>query len=86
LDWWHPAGVLFEQFGFKTVYDAHSTLEAKLSSVIQNGNWFWKPARLEALVEIQARLYEVGLGSCDKPVWDVSRKKVYVCARNLGGS
>jgi hypothetical protein len=34
LDWWHPMGVLFEKFGFKVVYDAHSTLEAKLSSVI----------------------------------------------------
>ena len=40
LDWWHPMGVLFEKFGFRVVYDAHSTLEAKLSSVIQNGNWF----------------------------------------------
>jgi hypothetical protein len=31
-------------------------------------------------VEIQAGLYEVGLGSCDKPIWGASRKKVYVCS------
>jgi hypothetical protein len=80
LDWWHPMGVLFEKFGFRMVYDAHSTLEAKLSSVIQNANWCWGPARSEALVEIQAGLYEVRLGSCDKPIWGASRKKRYVCS------
>ena len=73
-------GVLFEKFGFRMVYDAHSTLEAKLSSVIQNGNWCWGPARSEALVEVQAGLYEVRLGSFDKPIWGASRKKGYVCS------
>jgi hypothetical protein len=86
LDWWHPMGVLFEKFGFKMVYDAHSTLEAKLSSVIQNGNWCWGPARSEALVEIQAGLYEVRLGSCDKPIWGASRKKRVCMFKYLGGS
>jgi hypothetical protein len=27
-------GVLFEKFGFRMVYDAHSTLEAKLSRMV----------------------------------------------------
>ncbi|XP_059429209.1 uncharacterized protein LOC132163025 [Corylus avellana] len=77
LDRWHPAGVLFENFGYRVVYDAISSLEAKLATVIQNGNWFWRPARSEDLVEIQARLTEVDLGLCDTPVWNASRKRVY---------
>jgi hypothetical protein len=52
LDSWHPLGILFEVFGYRVVYDAQSNLEAKLSSVIINGDWFWKPARSDALVEI----------------------------------
>jgi hypothetical protein len=80
MDWWHPAGVLIEKFGYRAIYDAQSSLEAKFSSVIQNGNWFWGPARSEALVEIQARLSEVGLGPCDKPVWSASRKGIHVCS------
>jgi hypothetical protein len=40
MDWWHPAGVLIEKFGYRAVYDAQNSLEAKLSSVIQNVNWF----------------------------------------------
>jgi hypothetical protein len=34
LDWWHPMGILFEKFGFRMVYDAHNTLEAKLSRMV----------------------------------------------------
>jgi hypothetical protein len=79
LDWWHLAGILLEQFGYRAIYDAQSSLEAKLAYVIQNGIWAWRPARSEALADIQARSFEVGLGSCDKPIWDASRKKVYVC-------
>ena len=80
LDWWHPMRVLFEKFGYRVMYDAHSTLEAKLSYVIQNGNWFWRPARSKALVEIQVGLYEVRLDSCDKLIWGASRKKVFACS------
>jgi hypothetical protein len=56
LDLWHLAGVLIEQYGFRVVYDAQSNIKAKLSSVIYNGEWVWRPARSEALVEIQAKL------------------------------
>ena len=78
LDWWHPAGILIEQYGFRTVYDAHSHIKAKLSTVICNGEWLWRPARLDDLVEIQARLSDVTLGTCDKPVWTVSKRGSYV--------
>jgi hypothetical protein len=40
-------------------------VEAKLSSVIHNGDWFWRPARFEGLVDIQARLPEINLGFVD---------------------
>ena len=78
LDLLHPARVLIEKYGFKVVYDAQSNIEAKLSSIICNGEWFWRPTRSEALVDIQARLSEVCLGQCDNPVWTVSKKGVYV--------
>jgi hypothetical protein len=78
LDLWHPASVLIEQYGFRVVYNAQSNIEAKISSVICNGEWFWRPARSEALVEIQVKLSEVCLGQCDNPVWTISKKGVYV--------
>ncbi|XP_059429060.1 probable receptor-like protein kinase At1g49730 [Corylus avellana] len=65
------------------VSDAHSNIEAKLSSVICNGDWLWRPTRSEALVGIQARLPEVGLGICDKPVW-IASKKGFMSAQILG--
>ncbi|XP_059441719.1 uncharacterized protein LOC132174022 [Corylus avellana] len=80
LDLWHPVGILIEQYGFRAVYDAQSNIEAKLSSVICNGDWFWKPVRSEALVDIEARLSKVCLGQCDKPIWLGSKKGVYVSA------
>jgi hypothetical protein len=78
LDSWHPSGILFEIFRHRVVYDAQSSLKAKLSSVMLNGDWFWRPARSEALVEIQARLHEVRFGPSINPVWTVSRKGSYV--------
>jgi hypothetical protein len=78
LDWWHPVGILIEQYGFRTVYDAHSHIEAKLSTFICNGEWNWGPARSDYIVVIQARLPEVKLGTCDKPVWTASKRGSYV--------
>jgi hypothetical protein len=69
---------LVEAFGHRVVYDAHSRLEAKLSSIILNGEWFWKPVRSKALVEIQARLHEIRFGHYDKLLWTASRKGSYV--------
>jgi hypothetical protein len=62
------------------VCDAQSRVEAKLSSVILNGEWYWRPARSDDLVEIQSRLHEVRLGLYDKSLWTTSRKGVYVSA------
>jgi hypothetical protein len=78
MDFWHPAGILLEKYGFRAVYDAQSSVEARLSSVIHDGEWFWRPARSEALVDIQTRLTEIKLGHCDNPIWIASRKGIYV--------
>jgi hypothetical protein len=53
-------------------------VEAKLSTVIRNGDWFWRPARSDALVEIQSKLAEVRFGVGDQPIWTVSKKGVFV--------
>jgi hypothetical protein len=52
FDCWHPDGILIDVFGHRAIYDAQSNLRAKLSSVILNGDWYWRPARSNALVEM----------------------------------
>jgi hypothetical protein len=83
IDNWNPFGALVEKFGFRIVYDSCSNLEAKLSSVLKDGIWCWRPARSEDLVEIQTKLPEVHLGIVDSPVWTISRSGVYVSADTL---
>ncbi len=39
FDRWDPDGALFEKYGFRVIYDAHSNLKAKLSTVLKNGEW-----------------------------------------------
>jgi len=80
IDNWHPFGALVEKFGFRIVYDSCSNLEAKLSSVLKDGIWCWRPAHSEDLVEIQTKLPEMHLGIVDSPVWTISRSGVYVSA------
>ena len=73
MDFWHPAGILLEKYGYRAIYFSQNSVKAKLSSIIHNGDLFWRPARFEALAEIQARLVEISLGSSDKPIWTASR-------------
>jgi hypothetical protein len=43
----------------------------------------WKPARPDALVNIQSKLSMVGIGGRDKPIWVILKKReVYQC-RNM---
>lgn len=37
FDRWHPDGTLFEKYGFHVIYDTHGNLDAKLSTVLENG-------------------------------------------------
>jgi hypothetical protein len=51
-EYWHPCGPLLESFSFRVIYDSQSSIDAKVASVLKNGNWHWKPARFEELVTI----------------------------------
>jgi hypothetical protein len=56
LNLWHQGGVL------------RSKLEAKLSSVIRDLDWFWQPARLNAFVDVQSKLHSLNLGGRVTPI------------------
>jgi hypothetical protein len=79
LDNWHPLGRLVDRFGFRIVYDSGSCLEAKVSSIIRNGDWFWPKARSDILVDIQIKLSDIPLGGTDVPIWE-SSSGVYTCS------
>jgi hypothetical protein len=79
-DWWHPSGVLLDESGYQVIYDAHSRLDARLSTVITDGEWFWGPARSDSLVEIQSKLSMVTLGGNDIQKWMVYKSGNYCSA------
>jgi hypothetical protein len=79
FDAWHQAGKLLDTYGFWIVYDSGIGIDAKLSAVLQNGNWVWPPTRLEVLVDIQSQLSSIAIGVADILVWK-SRKGVYSCS------
>jgi hypothetical protein len=66
---WHPAGRLLDTYGFHIAYDTGSSLDAQVSSVLIDGHWAWPSARLDLLVEIQSRLFDVDIGDRDTSVW-----------------
>jgi hypothetical protein len=80
FDAWHPDGVLYEKYGHRVIYDAHSKLEARLDSVIIDGHWNWRPARSDQLVNIQSKLSLVPLGEMDMPQWSASKNGMYSCS------
>jgi hypothetical protein len=59
-------GIYLRSMG--TVYDSGFSKEAKLSSIILNGDWFWPSAKSDTLVEIQSKLPKITLGDFDRPV------------------
>jgi hypothetical protein len=73
-------GALFDSFGFRVIYDSNSRLDAKLDTVLKQGEWCWRPARFEDLVAIQSRLMDVPIGEVDKPVWTLARSGLFTCA------
>jgi hypothetical protein len=74
LGWWHPGGILLEQYGYRVIYDARSKIDAKLATVIHDREWNWPAARSEALVNIQSKLPLVRIGE-DKAVLVLSNKE-----------
>ena len=79
-DRWHPNGVLYQVYGHRTVYDAASSINAKVNSVFHNNEWCWKPARSEDLVDIQSKLSMVHIGDCDKAIWMLNSSSKFTCA------
>jgi hypothetical protein len=79
LDVWHPDGCLLDNYGHRVVYDAGSSIGAKLSTIIRNGDWFWPAARSDHLVALQSKLLEVEIGDYDLPVWNCKKGK-YACS------
>jgi hypothetical protein len=80
VDNWHPFRALFDRFSFRVIYDSNSRLDAKLDTVLKQGNWCWRPTRSEGLVAIQSRLTDVPIGGIDKPVWNLAKFGVFTCA------
>jgi hypothetical protein len=70
--------MLFEKYGYRIIYDSQSQLNAKLVSILRNKMWCWKPARSEALVDIQCKLPEVHLGVIDKSILTIARNGTYI--------
>lgn len=71
---------MLDKFGYRVIYDAHSRLDARLSSVIKDGEWFWGPARSDSLVEIRSKLSMAALSGNDVPKWVVSKSRNYCSA------
>jgi hypothetical protein len=79
LDVWHPDGCLLDNYGHHAVYDAGSSVNAKLSTIIHNGDWYWPAARSDKIVELQSKLPGVDIDENDLPVWNCKMGK-YVCS------
>jgi len=68
-DCWHPDGYLLDRNGYRPVYDASSCVDAKLSSIIRDGEWYWPYARSDLLVYIQSQLLLVNIGVENLAIW-----------------
>lgn len=77
LDFWHPDGILYDQYGYIIFYDARNKLDVKLSSISKGKERGWLPARSESLINIQGKLPLVKLGVNYKPLWMVSKSNSY---------
>jgi len=84
LDVWHPDGCLLDRYGPRVIYDAGSSVNAKLSTIIRNGDWYWPFARSDNIVELQSKLPEVVIGDNDQPVWKC-KQAIYVCSATWEG-
>jgi hypothetical protein len=75
--------VLYEKYGHRVIYDAHSKLEAPLDSVIKDGQQNWKPTCSDQLVIIQSKSSLVSFGDKDIPHWSTSKNGMYCCSHTL---
>jgi hypothetical protein len=80
FDDWHSNGVLHVKYGPRVIYDAQNKLDARLSTVIKDVQWMWRPAQSNILVEIQSQLSLVPLGGKDTIHWTVSKSGKFSCS------
>ena len=73
--------VLFLKHVHRIIYDATSSSDALLSSVLREGNWHWAPARFENLVSIQSKLCLIDLIDEDRLIWIPSKSGLFSCAK-----
>jgi hypothetical protein len=55
-----------EKYGYRAMYDAGSHVDARVSSIIRNGEWYWPAARSDDIVQIQSRLPKIPIGETDQ--------------------
>ena len=51
-----PIGILFLKYGYRAIYDAASSIDAKESSVFKFRDLVWPPAKSEDLMCIQKQV------------------------------
>ena len=73
----NPDGPLFPKFGL--IYESACSFNAKISSDIKDGQWRWKPVRLEDLMLVQ-RLFQVENKNFDSVHWKLSKFSKFYCA------
>jgi hypothetical protein len=62
------------------IYDGYSKLDARLSTIIKDGQWMWRSVRSNMLVEIQSKLCLVSVGGQDTPQWTISKFGKFSCS------
>ena len=67
---WHPTRLLFQKYGFWTIYDVVSIFKAKLETMLMGKGGNWKPAKSEDLIGIQRQLFIVLVQWCYTREWD----------------
>jgi hypothetical protein len=80
FDAWHSNGVLYEKYGHRVIYNAHSKLNACLDSVIKDGQWNWRHAPYDQIVNIQSKPSLVPFGDKDILRWFASINGLYSCS------
>ena len=65
---------------YRPIYDAASSIEAKVNSDLKQGERCRPLARSEDLVSIQSKLSLISIGNQDKPFWTASPYGKFSCA------
>ena len=74
---WHPKGASFREFEFRLEYEAVSSYDAKLSSILQDDNLICPPARSDQVVVFQAGLSQVRIAGVDSAPWILSKSSMF---------